>query len=173
MILKSSYRSGRGCSARALTEYISRCRNFEVRDREGNVMSQEEIDKFIEKSETKENNFEREFIISPGNSRGMALDNMDEYTREGMDQWISEGERSSVDYVYCIHYDDNKNPHTHVAMTGMRQDLKMYGPDLQHVQDNIFAKVFGEPEHHKGLYKDHPLRETEKELEKMIGVGLI
>ncbi|MCG2718043.1 MAG: hypothetical protein L6408_04315 [Nanoarchaeota archaeon] len=172
MILDSSFRSGRGCSARALTEYVSRCRNFEVRDRNGKVMSQEEIDKFIEKSELKKNNFEREFIVSPGNSRGMAVDNMVEYTREGMDKWLSEGGgRGSVDYVYVIHYADNRNPHVHVAMTGQAKDLKMDVPALMHVQDDVFAKSFNEPELHRGLYKDNPLR-LEAEREKGLEEGL-
>lgn len=172
MILKSSYRSGRGCSARALTEYISRHRNFEVRDREGNVLSQEEIDKFIEKSETKENNFEREFILSPDN-HDIAVDPMSDYTREGVERWIAEGNRGSVDYIYCIHYDKEDHPHVHVAMTGKKKDLYMDKSDLQHVQDNVFAKAFGEPEHHKGLYRDDSLlREPEKELEREIGLGL-
>jgi len=160
MILKTSYRRD---SAKALTEYISRLRNMEVRDRDGNVMSKEEIDHFIEKS--KSNNFEREFIISPDN-HDIAVDPMSEYTRKGMDQWLEEKERSSVDYIYAIHYDKEDHPHAHVAMTGRVKDLKMHEADLLHAQDNVFAKAFGEPELHKGLYRDNPLRENREKIQE-------
>ncbi|MEW6069018.1 MAG: hypothetical protein AB1485_00205 [Candidatus Thermoplasmatota archaeon] len=164
MILKTSYRQD---CAKALTEYISRRRHLDIRDRNGNVMSQEEIDRFIDKSE--KHNFEREFIISPDDHE-IAVDNMINYTREGMEQWIAESNRESVDYIYCVHYDTLHHPHVHVAMIGRAKDLRMYKSEIQHAQDMVFAKAFKEPELHKGLYLTNPLREKEEELEMMIGL---
>lgn len=163
MILKTSYRRD---SAKALTEYISRREHLEIRDREGNVMDKEQLDQFVE--ESKENRFEREFIISPDN-HDIALDNIDHYTRESMEKWISEEERTSVDYVYAIHYDTQDHPHAHIAMTGEARDLKMREPEIEKAQE-LFRENFKEPEQHKGLYLDSPLREKEEELERVIGL---
>jgi hypothetical protein len=163
MILKTSYRRD---SVKALTEYISRREHLEIRDREGNVMDREQLDQFVEQS--KDNKFEREFIISP-DDHDIALDNLDHNTRESMEKWIEEGNRTSVDYVYAIHYDTQEHPHAHIAMTGKARDLKMHKPEIEKVQE-IFRENFKEAELHKGLYLDNPLREQEEELEKVIGL---
>jgi hypothetical protein len=148
MILKTSYRRG-GC--RALLEYCSRRRHFDVRNRAGNIMTDEEINAFIKKSN--EYRFEREILLSPDN-HNISPKDFDRKVRESIESWLRRENKYTVDYCYVLHYDHRDHPHVHIILIGEKRDLEMMREDTRGVQE-LIREVFEEPKLHKGLWLEH------------------
>lgn len=125
IFLDTNYREH---GARDLLQYLDKDRG--LLDRTGKRMSEEEIEAFVEQSE--EYGFERQIIISPENGDRLSDRKFSHYTRQVMSEFCTD--RPTSTYCYAIHRDTD-HPHTQVAVTGTKRDLRMEKADCEQLRD--------------------------------------
>ena len=125
-IIKTSYQDG---SAADLMAYISRD-GHAVKDRTGRELSLGEQAQFVDQSEDYE--FEREMIVSPERGEELSQRELELRTRQTMREFTED--RPSARYVYAVH-DDSDHVHSHVVLTGERDDLYMDRDTIRRVRE--------------------------------------
>lgn len=117
------YTDYRYSSTRALTDYIDRPEH-DLKNRAGQTMTDDEREIFQARSEHHE--FERHMILSPADD-DYSDEQLEEATRQSINDWF-DGE--SVDFCYTVHTDTDSS-HTHVALTGDRDDLGLFPEETE------------------------------------------
>lgn len=125
-IIKTSYRD---YGAANILAYIARD-DHAVKDRAGRELSVGEQADFVAQSEDRE--FEREMIISPEEGEELTERELELRTRQTMREFCED--RPSARYVYAVH-DDSDHVHSHVVLTGEREDLYMDRGDIRRVRE--------------------------------------
>jgi hypothetical protein len=141
MIAKTDYqRDGAG----DLVRYIERDKESDndvaLKGPHGQTLTNEERRQFIQRSQ--DHDMERHFIIAPNPQADYDADEIDQRTREMMNDWNTD--RPSAEYVYAVH-DHGDKPHAHVAVTGSEHDLYMDGNDIKQFRDQA-SETFRESE---------------------------
>lgn len=131
-VYKTDYRDNEGTGA--LTNYLQHD-GHAVRDRAGREMTDEELDRFNDRSAGQRN---RQLIISPANGNDLSQREFDRATREYMSEMIKD--RPTADYVYSIH-EDTENRHAQIAMTASdKSDLEMYPEDIREERERAHSR---------------------------------
>lgn len=135
MILKTSFRENDDAEKSPvwrLTEYIDK--KLGVRDRCGFELDGVGKAQWIE--QTIGDEMGRLLTISP--SAPVGEDLLDSLTRRAVEEYL--GGRYSADYIYSIH-DDTDHLHSHVALSGAREDLKMDQEDIDDLKTAISQEL--------------------------------
>ena len=143
MILKTDFRAD---GAGNLVDYIQRdrsqdaVRNVDLRNPSGRELTDAEIDRFVETS--RHHDFQRHMIVSPDPDGQYTPQEVNERTREFMNQEL--GQQPSTEYVYAVHR-DTEFPHAHVAATGRQPELEMDRSEIDRLRDRA-STIYNEPE---------------------------
>lgn len=126
--------STRSSGAGDLVEYVERERAPEservvIHDLSGKELSQEEIDEFIEQSES--DGFERHVFLSTDPENDVSVSEMHEKTQNVANRYVDD--RPTASFVYGVH-DDTDKLHSHVAFRGEKRDLWHDGDDLEELK---------------------------------------
>ncbi len=144
--------------ARQLVTYLKKDRGLV--NRFGESMSSQEIERFIERSETYA--FERELILSPENRHELSDAQFSLATRQLMSDVCTD--RPTATYCFAIHRDTD-HPHVHVALTGTKRDLRMDDQDCNQLREQAQEQYFDQ---FLSLDLSHQLEETlQEELEHL------
>lgn len=144
-------------SARALVDYIDR-EEHELKNRAGQTMTDEEREIFQARSEHYE--FERHMIISPADD-GYSDQELEEATRKSINNWFDDAE--TVDFCYTVHRDTD-SAHTHVALTGDRDDLGMFPEEMnpfREQSEELFQEQQQDLEHE--LHRENDLEQEQEQ----------
>jgi hypothetical protein len=114
--------------AHKLMDYCERKKDYTLKNRTGQEMSEQEKEAFEAKSEYHQ--FERHTVLSPREDR--TDKEMGEMTRDSINQYF-DGE--SVDFCYAVHRDAEEGVHAHVVLTGEKDDLYMNKSDIREFND--------------------------------------
>jgi len=118
-----------------LASYIEREEEATLRDRTGQEMDSQNLQRLIDKSERHE--MSRHIVISPENADSLDRQEMDSMAKRTLRDTL--GEREGVDYAYAVHEDGGDRPHAHVAATGRANGaddpLWLDADDLQEMAD--------------------------------------
>ena len=143
MILKTDFRAD---GAGNLVDYIQRdrsqdaVRNVDLRNPSGRELTDAEIDRFVETS--RHHDFQRHMIVSPNPDGQYTPQEVNERTREFMNQEL--GQQPSTEYVYAVHR-DTEFPHAHVAATGRKPELEMDRSEIDRLRERA-SSIYNEPE---------------------------
>jgi hypothetical protein len=159
-IMHTNYREQ---GVRKVVNYIDK--EHGVENRQGQPLSEEQRERFIEKSEEYE--FNRLITLSPENGTELSDEELSLSTRRTMSGFVED--RPSADYVYAIHR-DTEHDHTMVALTGTREDLYMDREDCTQLREQA-QEQFLERGRHRGRGLEPELNleaelEPERELER-------
>lgn len=115
--------------ASRILSYIDRTER-PIRDQSGREMSDEKIQRFIDKSE--EYQYEESWIFSPKRGDEMSEEEISLAVRKTMREHLEDRKRAS--YCFSIHTDE-KNNHAHVAIAGSVDDLRTDEADLDKMRE--------------------------------------
>jgi hypothetical protein len=126
MFVRKDYRES---NAAGLMSYISR-EEHRLENRNGNEMTGEQQEAFIEKSEN--HRYEEQWIVSPENGDDLSNDELALAARRTMTEHLSG--RPTGDFCYAVHRDTD-NPHVQLAVTGEKADLWTEQEDLDRFKE--------------------------------------
>lgn len=122
-------------SCSELLSYMEREDGVTLRDRTGQEMSSDDLQRLVDKSERHQ--MSRHIVISPENADSLDRDRLNKMAKRTLRDTL--GDRQGVDYAYAIHTEDGDRPHAHVAATGRANDpgdpLWLDADDLQGIAD--------------------------------------
>lgn len=143
--------------ASQLLSYISR-EPHELRDRQGNRMSGNDVEEFVDRSER--NQYEEHWVLSPDHGEHLSDDELSLAARKTMSEHVSD--RPTATYCYAIHR-DTEHPHVQVAVTGEKRDLWTDQQDLDKVRERAREHTREREHQHERAREQKRQRERERQ----------
>jgi hypothetical protein len=152
-VVRSDYQR---TDVRRLASYAEREPEATMRDRHGQEMDDQDLERLAERSDRHQ--MSRHIVVSPANADALDREQMSEATKRSLRESI--GQRDGVDYGYSVHMDGGDRPHAHVVATGQANQrgdpLWMDEADLQELREQAHDHA-QEQERRNAL--DHALEE--------------
>lgn len=165
-VYKVDYSEGGG--SEALLRYMDRG-SPDLKDRAGRPMDDKDIERFVDKTESRHNGFRRHVILSPDPDSDLSREELDRAARRYGREFTED--KPSATYAYALWDEDEereRGPHVHMAVAGDREDLYMDRDDLTRERERLNEK-FREQERQRDRTqqreREHE-RQRQRELER-------